>query len=307
MTTQKRTIGIDLGGTGISFIDLYPPDEVLGTLKVETPSTKQGILRALKNGISALLNDSKKKVFGIGIAVAGQVNPQRKSLVFSPNLPFKTEYLLGQELEDFFGIPVTVENDANSAAIGEKVFGQAFAMEDFAVITLGTGIGSGIFANGKLLTGFDGSAGEAGHIQLLPDGPLCGCGQKGCLEALASGSGISKNHFNKTGRELTAKEICDLAKNGDKEAIATLTEAGEWLGTGLVTIVNLFNPQGIFFTGSLLNAPQCYFEPALERLKNCSFGTSAKRLKVGPSSLGLKTGIIGAASLPHYSAKKKKQ
>ncbi|MBI3793858.1 MAG: ROK family protein [Nitrospinae bacterium] len=303
METSKRTIGIDLGGTGISFIDLRSPDDVLRRFRLDTPKGKEAVLQTLKKGVSELLAGSSESVFGIGVAVAGQVDYENKSLVFSPNLPFKKEYRLGAELENFWGVPVTIENDANAAAIGEKIFGHAREMDDFSVITLGTGVGSGIFANGKLLRGFRGSAGEAGHVPLLPNGPRCGCGQKGCLEALASGTAISAAHQRRTKQKLSAKEICALAKKGDKNAVRTLAEAGEWLGTGLVALINLFNPQGIFFTGSLVNAPKCYFQPALERVRKRSFGTSAKNIRLEKSKLGVDAGIIGASALPHYAQK----
>jgi glucokinase len=301
---RKRTIGIDLGGTNISFVDLFSQNNVLGRLTISTPDTKKGIVDALRKNVLFLAAQSPGDIYGVGIAVAGQVSAGKNSLVFSPNLPFKKEYPLGKELEETTGLRVTLENDANAAAIGEKVFGAAVGMEDFAVITLGTGIGSGIFANGSLLRGFVGAAGEAGHIRLAPDGPLCGCGQKGCLEALASGTAISAAYRKKTGEKRSAKEICELARKGEKSAVAVLGEAGEWLGTGLVTIVNLFNPQGIFFTGSLINAPKCYFEPALRILRKTSFGSSARKLKVGISKLGAEAGTIGAASLPHLRSRK---
>ncbi len=298
MATQKRTIGIDLGGTGISFVDLYSPGKVIKKYRIETPGTKKSILDALRKNVLSMQKSAPGPVYGVGVAVAGQVDARKKSLVFSPNLPFKTEYPLGRDLEDATGLPVTVENDANAAAIGEKIFGGAAGMDDFAVITLGTGIGSGIFANGSLLRGFAGSAGEAGHIPLLPDGPTCGCGQRGCLEALASGTAIGEAYRKKTGDKKTAKEVCELAREGNRRAVAVLTEAGEWLGVGLVALVNLFNPAGIFFTGSLMNAPKCYFEPAFQTVRRRSFGSSGKGLKIGRSKLGVDAGIIGAASLP---------
>ncbi len=296
---NSRTIGIDLGGTGISFIDMYSPDNVIQRMHIETPSTRGEIVSALKTAALRFLETPGHPApSGIGVAVAGQVGHAGKSVVFSPNLPFKTEYALGMELEKEFGIPVSLENDANAAAFGERVFGMAKGMDDFIVITLGTGIGAGIFANGKLVCGHTGSGGEAGHMVILPEGPLCGCGNKGCLEALASGTAIARSFREKTGIEKSAKEVCGLARDGDAAARAVLRAAGDYLGYGLVNLVNLFGPQAVFFTGSLSNAPDDYFVPALRRVRERSFGTAGKDVVLKVSPLASEVGVIGAAALP---------
>ena len=294
-----RAIGIDLGGTGISFIDMYAPDNIIQRARIETPPALDEIVAALKTALRRFLETPGHPApSGIGVAVAGQVGYAGKSVVFSPNLPFKTEYPLGQELEREFGIPVFVENDANAAAIGERVFGKAKGMDDFIVVTLGTGIGSGIFANGKLLSGHTGSGGEAGHMVIVPDGPLCGCGNRGCLEALASGTAIARAFKEKTGIENSAKEVCGLARAGDETARAVLSIAGNYLGHGLVNLVNLFGPQAIFFTGSLSNAPDAYFIPAFRRVREHSFGSAGENVVLEVSPLAAEVGVIGAAALP---------
>lgn len=294
-----RAIGIDLGGTGTSFIDMYGPDNIIRRERMETPRARDEIIAALKYTLRRFLgNAGHPAPVGIGVAVAGQVGRSGKSVVFSPNLPFKTEYPLGEELEKEFGMPVFVENDANAAAIGERVFGMAEGMDDFIVITLGTGIGSGIFANGKLLRGHIGSGGEAGHMVIVPEGPLCGCGNRGCLEALASGTAIARVYKEKTGIQKSAKEVCGLAGAGDGAARATVGAAGEYLGNGLVNLVNLFGPQAIFFTGSLSNAPDIYFSSAFQRVRDHSFGTAGKDVVLAVSPLAAEVGTIGAAALP---------
>ena len=294
-----RAIGIDLGGTGISFIDMYSPDNVIHRARIDTPLTRDEIITALKITLRLFMkNTSHPAPVGIGVAVAGQVGRSGKSVVFSPNLPFKTEYPLGQELEKEFGIPVLLENDANAAAIGEWVFGMAKGMDDFIVVTLGTGIGSGIFANGKPLRGYTGSGGEAGHMVIVPEGPLCGCGNRGCLEALASGTAIARAFKVRTGIEKNAKEVCGLAEAGDESACAVLRTAGEYLGNGLINLVNLFGPQAVIFTGSLSKAPDVYFAPAFSRVREHSFGTAGKDVLLKVSPLAAEVGTIGAAALP---------
>ncbi len=297
-SNNKRSIGIDLGGTTVSFIDMFSPDEILAEKKIKTPGSVDELVEALLDTLGAMVSEKREPApVGIGIAVAGQVNPPRKSVIFTPNLPFKEEYPLGAEIEKKLGIPVTLENDANAAAIGERVFGAGKGMDDFISMTLGTGIGSGIFAGGKLLTGYMGAGGEAGHIPIDPRGPQCNCGSSGCLETFCSGTALTRMDKERTGKARSGKEICEAAADGEETAIEILRYAGEKLGDGLVSLVNLFNPQGIFFCGSLANAPDVYFEPAFRKVREKSFGTSGKELLLEISPLKEKIGVIGAAAL----------
>ncbi|MEE8484892.1 MAG: ROK family protein [Nitrospinota bacterium] len=301
MTSDKlpRTIGIDLGGTKISFIDMFSPEKILGEKKIKTPQTRNELIGALIDTTRNILSSKKDPPpMGIGIAAAGQINHKAKSIVFSPHLPFKSEFALGAELEKALNVPVTMENDANAAAIGEKVFGQAKEMDDFIVLTLGTGIGSGIFTGGKLLRGYLGAGGEAGHIVIDPDGPQCNCGNRGCLEAFAGGVGIARMAEEIFGRQVDAEEVSSLARGGDEKAKEILKGAGQRLGDGLVSLVNVFNPQAIFFIGSLTNAPDDYFLPALKKVKESSFGTSGENVVIKNSIFKDSMGVIGAAALP---------
>ncbi len=305
MTTIKtpgkspRTIGIDLGGTKISFIDMFSPEKILAEKKIETPETKEELLEVLIETTGGLIKAEKDPPpTGIGIAAAGQINREAKSIIFSPNMPVKSEFALGAELEKALNVPVTMENDANAAAIGEKVFGQAKEMDDFIVLTLGTGIGSGIFTGGKLLRGHMGAGGEAGHLVIDPNGPQCGCGNRGCLEAFAGGIAIARMAEEIFGKAKTAEEVSSLAKGGDEKAKEILKGAGQRLGDGLVSLVNVFNPQAIFFIGSLANAPDDYFLPALKKVKDNSFGTSGQNVVIKNSTFKDSMGVIGAAALP---------
>ncbi len=293
-----RTIGIDLGGTKISFIDMFSPEKILAEKKIETPETKEELLEVLIEATGDLIKAEKKPPTGIGIAAAGQINRKAKSIIFSPNMPVKSEFALGAELEKALNVPVTIENDANAAAIGEKVFGDAKEMDDFIVLTLGTGIGSGIFTGGKLLLGHTGAGGEAGHLVIDPNGPQCGCGNRGCLEAFAGGIGIARMAEEVYGEGKNAEEVSSLAKGGDEKAKEILKSAGERLGDGLVSMVNVFNPQAIFFIGSLTNAPDDYFLPALKKVKDNSFGTSGENVVIKNSIFKDNMGAIGAAALP---------
>jgi len=296
---RKRRIGIDLGGTKISFIDLYSPAEVICEKHIDTPHEKDAILKSVIEHVREMLaSDDEEEPAGIGIALAGQVNPMKQSVVFSPNLPFKTEFPIGKMVEEAVQIPVRIGNDANAAAVGEKVFGAAVDMEDFIVLTLGTGIGSGVFADGKMLLGHRHAACEAGHMIIDPGGPPCGCGRAGCLEAFSSGSAIERDAEKAFGRPMSAKEVCEAAKTDDEKAVSILKEAGERLGEGIASLINIFNPEALFFTGSLANAPHPhYFEPAIETARKASFGTMGDGVRFEISELKENIGLLGAAAL----------
>ena len=290
---KTRTIGIDLGGTTISFVDMFSPDDVLAEERLNTPSTLNEVVECLAATINQLVSSNKSPLpVGVGLAIAGQVDHESGSIIFSPNLPFKEEYPLASELQKRTSLPVRIENDANAAAIGEKVFGAAKDMDDFISITIGTGLGSGIYTGGKLLRGA-----EAGHIVIDPDGPVCNCGSKGCLETFCSGMALSRMAELRMGVAKSGKEICDAALSGDETAAAILREAGSRLGDGLVSLVNLFNPEAIFFSGSLANAPKVYFEPAFKKALEKSFGTFGKNLRLEVSRFADNIGVIGAAAL----------
>lgn len=295
---KKRRIGVDIGGTRISFIDFYTPEKIIAQKSINTPKRREEIISVVVETVREMISAfSGDKPGGIGIGLAGQINPADKSILFSPHLPFKEEFPFGKMIEDALELPVVLENDANAAAIGEKVFGSAKDMDDFIVLTLGTGIGSGIFTGGKILHGCQSSGGEAGHIIIDSKGPLCACGQRGCLEAFASGSAITNMAKLEMGKALTAKEVCQAAESRDEKAIAILEKAGGKLGDGLVSLINIFNPEAIFFAGSLANAPKCFFDPAFKKARENSFGTMGKMVRLEISSLKDNLGPLGAAAM----------
>jgi glucokinase len=294
---EKRKIGVDIGGTTISFIDCRARNSIQGRREMPVPADRDGIVSVIASTVKDLLDGGGEKPAGIGVAVAGQVGKERRSVIFSPNLPFKKEFPLAEKLEEAIGLDVRIENDANSAAIGEKIFGEAKEMDDFISLTLGTGIGSGIFSGGRLLRGDTGGGGEAGHIIVNSEGPICGCGNFGCLEAYSSGKAIEGMAKEFTGRKMTAREVCEAAERGNDDATALLNYAGERLGDGLVTLINLFNPEAIFFCGSLSSGPIDYFGPALEKGRMNRFGTTGEKIKIEVSELSDVAGLLGAAAL----------
>jgi glucokinase len=204
-----------------------------------------------------------------------------------------------------------ITNDANAAALGELLFGAAKGMKNFVVITLGTGLGSGIVVDGKLVVGHDGFAGEFGHVVAKANGRQCGCGKRGCLETYASATGIRRTAFkmladinqpsilrNITFEKLSAKMITEAAKTGDPLARAAFEYTGLILGTRLADLVAILNPEAIFFFGGLANAGELLFDPTRRHMEEYMFPVFKGKVKLLTSGLQDKNAaVLGAAAL----------
>ena len=213
-------------------------------------------------------------------------------------------------LEDRVGIPVALTNDANAAAIGEMTYGAARGMKDFIVITLGTGVGSGIVVNGQMVYGHDGFAGEFGHVIVDHDGRPCGCGRKGCLETYASATGIVqtarelledpqyKNSELATAEKFTSYDIAAAALKGDTLALKAFDVVARVLGQKLANVVAITSPEAIFLFGGLAQAGEMLFKPVREYLKKNNYVLFKNTVKILPSGISESNGaVLGAAAL----------
>lgn len=207
-------------------------------------------------------------------------------------------------------VPVKVTNDANAAALGERLFGGAKEMSDFMVITLGTGLGSGIVVNGDLLYGHDGFAGEVGHVIVRPGGRECGCGRKGCLETYVSATGLKRTVYKLLAKHLsasslrevpfnnlTAKMIADAANQGDLIAMEAFSYTGKILGEALANVVSVTSPKAIFFFGGLAKAGELLFEPVREAMEENLLFLYKNKIRLMQSELGDDAAVLGAAAL----------
>jgi glucokinase len=302
------SIGIDLGGTKVAGILVNSENEIITEIKLNTQCKEQStVIERIKAIISQLLAEnevSPHNLTGIGLGVAGHVNAEQGIIIYCPNLPIKNLNLKSL-LQKEYNIPVFIENDANSAAIGEKHFGLAKNNENFVCVTLGTGIGAGIFINGSIYRGPTGSAGELGHMILdfSHDAPLCGCGNRGCFEALASGTAIARkakeifarhpNSFISAGmgaeREITAQMVAEMAQKENKFALKIFKDVANIIGIGFANIVNLFNPEKIIVTGSLVEGEDLILKPAIKTMMRRAFSTNARVVTVVKSELNLIT------------------
>jgi|LADL02.1.fsa_nt_gi glucokinase len=257
-----------------------------------------------------LIHDIKKDFFVRAIAVAapGFLDPDVGIVYEAPNIPGWENYPLKKILEDEFHLPIFLGNDANLAALGEWKFGAGIGHSNLLYLTISTGIGSGAIINNQLLLGNKGLAGEFGHVTVLPDGPLCGCGKRGHIEALASGTAII-NYVQEqitAGRpttltqvtKITGKDISLAAQNGDEIAMEAYNRAGKFLGIALANFLHMFNPSIVIFGGGVSTSGELLFTPMRKSLQESLISSAyLEGLTITTAQLGDDVGLKGALAL----------
>jgi glucokinase len=259
----KLILGVDLGGTKIATALATAQGEIIAREYSPTPaqSGPDAVIDSMLTAIEKTISAGKLKpsqLLGVGIGAAGIIDSDNGKVIFSPNLPGWHEVPLRDAIQQRFGIPAYMGNDANLAALGEWCFGLRKKVANLIYITVSTGIGGGIIANGKLYTGACGAAGEIGHMIIDVDGPQCNCGNVGCWEALASGTALAREaarHItqgadtsiiklvNGDMSKIDARVVYLAAQQGDELAKELISRLGYYLGIGLVNLVNIFNPE----------------------------------------------------------------
>ena len=274
---KPYVIGVDLGGTNTVFgiVDARGNVVVNASIKTAVHNEIELYLDDLVVGLNMLIEQvgGKDKIRGIGVG-APNGNYFNGSIEFAPNLPWKGKIPLAQMIQERISIPVALTNDANAAAIGEMTYGAARGMKDFIVITLGTGVGSGIVVGGQLVYGHDGFAGELGHMIVRRNGRMCGCGRQGCLETYTSATGVAR-----TAREylsirsdesllrsvdvyaITSKDVYDAAMQGDALALEIFEATGAILGESFADFVTFSSPEAIILFGGLTKSGDLLMNP----------------------------------------------
>ncbi len=316
---KKVTVGVDIGGTNTAIGIVDVDGNVLEKGNILTPD--HGDAAKYITDLSAAINDMVSKVqknedisvAGIGIG-APNGNYYNGTIEHAPNLSFEGVVhfveMLKKHFPDVEAIALT--NDANAAAIGEMIYGGAKGMKNFAMFTLGTGVGSGLVVNGDLVYGSDGFAGECGHTTLVPNGRLCGCGGLGHLEAYCSAPGMKRTAFelmakynatdsmlaDKSFNELDSKMIYDAAVAGDKIALEVFEMTGMYLGQGLADTVHHLSPEAIFLFGGPTAAGELIFKPTRENMEKHLLPVFKGKVKILPSKLDAgNAAIVGASAL----------
>lgn len=289
--------GFDLGGTLLKYGLVDETGDIIMESQVDTPETIEKLLQALRDIWILLKKSYRNRIVTAGFGFPGIFNQKDQKILQSPNYSEIDNFALVPAFSRFIDVPFWVNNDANLAAFGEYTCGAGKNTHSLVLLTIGTGVGTGIILNGKIWQGSCGYAGEMGHATVNPEGEPCKCGSRGCLETEVSAPKIVKNYLaiRKLKRNITSEEISLRARNHDKDALKALAIAGRYLGIGLSIIINLLNPEKILLGGGVMEAGNLLLQPAAQEADARSFKGSFECCKIERASLGNKAGFIGAA------------
>lgn len=308
MSKKDLALGVDIGGTtsefGLCKADgtIVLEEEVLTTDFKSADELVKEIYKRIKN--HGLLD----RIHGIGVG-APNGNFYSGTIEFAPNLKWKGIIPLAKLFSEQFKIPAVLTNDANAAAIGEQIYGNAKGLNDFVTITLGTGLGSGVVANGKLVYGHDGFAGEYGHIRVVPNGRNCGCGRKGCLETYASATGITRSikeldskhkHYSKINefKEPHAENVFQLADEGDEFCTEIIEFTAKILGDALADFACFSSPKAYVLFGGVSRSGKPFADKVKAYMEDAILNIYKNKIEIRISTLHDKNAaVLGAASL----------
>ncbi len=311
---MTNTIGIDVGGTKVLGGVVTETGEILETTRRETP--REGGSALTQTIADVALELSKKyPVASIGVSAAGFISSDRQTILATPNIAGWNGVNLDQELTQIIGKRIVLENDANAAAWGEFKFGAGRGRQDLMLLTLGTGVGGGLILGGALFRGAFGIGAELGHLRLIPDGHLCGCGIRGCLEQYASGSALMRhareaiNASPDLARNLLARgdgtleglkghHITEAAREGDPVALAAFNTMANYLGAGIASLCAVIDPSCIVLGGGVIDAGEIFLGPTREAaLRLIPFSGKHPYPDIVPAELGNNAGLVGVADL----------
>lgn len=315
--TDKKLIGVDLGGTTCKFAILAADGEVQQRWSITTNILDEGshivpdIIASINEHLD-LYNMKPEDFIGIGMGTPGSVDIENGTVTNAFNLNWKTTQYVKRDIEAGTGITFRVDNDANCAAMGERWQGAGDNADDVVLVTLGTGVGGGIIANGKLVHGVAGGAGEIGHASVDPHGYQCNCGSIGCLETVASATGVVRvardmaeefagdSQLKTTlddGDEISSKMVFDLAQAGDKLALMVVDKVCFYLGFAMGNLADTLNPRYIIIGGGVSAAGDFLLSRVIDTFKKYTFKTVRDTTELRLATLGNAAGVIGAASL----------
>lgn len=301
VSNNSYTIGIDVGGSRVKAALVSPEGQLVGQIVEKSrvnepyPAARDHLIEIIYN----LKTSNSQSISAVGIGIAGLMNSDRRRVIAAPNCPGIIDVPLANDIGHAVGMPVELENDANVMALGEGLAGAAKGVEHFVAVTLGTGVGGAIVTNGGLFRGWQGGGSEIGHICIDRNGPRCGCGANGCVEAFIGIKGIThwlRRHAPHL-RNQNIPRISELAKEGDADAIRLFEWIGKTLGVALGGMVNLFNPEAIVVGGGIASAGPMLFDPLREEIASRAFKVYLPGLKIVPAMLGNWAGVVGAGSL----------
>lgn len=304
----RVVIGVDLGGTNLRTALLSSEGDILGKSKEATYASdgwKKVVQRLIQNiqRQQEIAVQQGLSITAVGVGAPGVIQVDKGIVVKSPNFPDWNNLPLKDELENVLSLPVTIENDANAAALGEQWRGAGRGIGSMILLTLGTGVGGGIVLNRQIWHGADGMAGEVGHMTIIPDGRQCGCGNTGCLEMYASARGIVQSYreaggVSETGNqsEITSAQVYQAASSGNVRAVEVMQDMGRILGIGIANLINIFNPEMVVIGGGVKDAWPLFIDSTRAEIRKRAFEVPAARTEIVPSKLGDDAGMVGAAA-----------
>ncbi|HAV76485.1 MAG TPA: hypothetical protein DCX53_03930 [Anaerolineae bacterium] len=301
------TLAVDIGGTHIR-VAAYEPNSIAPIAHQRTKSLANtpGVYNRLVKAIESIWKEGQ--VSAIGIASPGPLDPHTGVILDTPNIPEWTNFPLTSKLSDHFGVPVHLDNDANMAGLAEWQYGAGKGHHDLVYLTISTGIGGGVISNDRLLQGFHGLGAELGHILIDPDGPQCGCGKNGHIEAFSSGPSIIR-YFNEQQRDgqksslqpdpsLGTAQLAEAALTGDSLAISAFSRAGHYLGIAVANFLAIFDPSILVFGGGVSQVGDLLFKPFEKSLRMHVFHPHyLDDLIITKAGLGDDAGLLGALAL----------
>ncbi|WP_035172110.1 ROK family protein [Caldanaerobius polysaccharolyticus] len=318
MSDKEYIVGVDLGGTKLSTVLINKVGEILVRENVPTEAYKgpDAVIQKIKDTIHTVMDKagvSLGELEGIGVGSPGPLDAEKGVIKFTSNLPGWVDVPLKDRIQEEFPVPIKVDNDANAAAVGEGIFGAGKGIKNFVYITVSTGIGGGAFIDGKLFHGENSNGAELGHTTIDMNGPLCGCGNYGCWEALASGTAFTRRVVEglKSGRresiildmvggdieKVDAKVVFDAARKGDEYALEMVNREAELLGVGISNIINSFNPRRIIIGGGMSNDLDMMYAGIMKEIGKRALKANAEVVEIVRAKLGKDAGVLGAAAL----------
>lgn len=314
---NRKIIGVDLGGTSIKFAIVSQKGEIVDQWSILTDISDGGvhitpsIIESIKTHMNKN-NYTSSDFIGIGMGSPGTVNKENGTVIGAYNLNWTTSQPLREDIQGALNIPFFIDNDANVAALGEQWVGAGAKEPNVVFITLGTGVGGGVILNDTLIHGAIGAAGEIGHTTVDPEGYLCTCGKNGCLETVASATGVVRVATDKAKiyegdspikaaildtQAVDTKMIMDAAKEGDSFSLEVVEEVSDYLGLAIGNIANLLNPSTIIIGGGVSKAGEFLADKVRRHFAKYAFPTIRESTTISIAELGNDAGVIGASSL----------
>jgi glucokinase len=312
----RYVVGVDFGGTHLraALIDEAGTVAQRSKRKTEAWLGPAAVIARIADAVrDVMVGVPPEEIVGVGVIAPGPSNPYTGVVLKAPNLDGWELIALESALEQHLGIDVWLGNDANLAALAEHRYGAGRGYSHLIYITVSTGIGGGIIIDNKMLLGAQGLAAEIGHMQIIPDGPVCGCGNHGCVEAVASGPNIARiarqriahgaeSSLSRLGEKVSTEQIVKAAQAGDALAIEVLADAGGYVGMAVANLIHIFNPQRIIIGGGVSNAGDLLFEPIRKAAKRRTMPVYHGTYDIVLAELGDDVGLLGAGALAFANA-----